>query len=409
MKIVYLNPSGQIGGAEQSLLDLIAGVHAAEPAWELALITGSDGPLVARARELGVRTTVLEFPGALARLGDAAVGGPAGRTRNRASLLAGLGLAGAPTLAYARRLRAVLRDYAPDLVHTNGFKMHILGAWASAPGIPIVWHVHDYVRARPMMSRLMRMYAGRCAVAIANSDSVARDVREACGPGLRVVRIYYAIDLAVFSCDGPALNLDALAAMPRAEEGVVRVGLLATFARWKGHEVFLRALAALPAELPVRGYVIGGPIYRSEGSQYSIEELRAIATRLGVERRVGFTGLVDDPAGALRALDVAVHASTEPEPFGRAIAEAMLCGRAVIAAAGGGASEIFSEGVDALAHPAGDASALARRIAELAGDRELRARLGAAGRRSAERRFSGAHQTMELLPIYGELSRSAAA
>ncbi len=409
MKIVYLNPSGQLGGAERSLLDIMACVHAAEPGWELGLITGSDGPLAARARDLDVRTTVIEFPGAFARLGDSAAGGLAGRARNRASLIAGLGLASAPTLAYARRLRAVMREFAPGIVHTNGFKMHIMGAWTIAPRTPLVWHVRDYVRARPMMSRLMRIHAGRCAVAIANSDSVARDLREACGPGLKVVRIYNAIDLAVFSPQGLALDLDALCALPPAGAGVVRVGLLATFARWKGHEVFLRALASLPADLPVRGYVIGGPIYRSEGSQYSLEELRAAAAQLGLERRVGFTGFVEDPAAALRAIDIAVHASTEPEPFGRAIAEAMACGRAVIAAAVGGASEIFTAGVDALAHPAGDASALAARIAELATDRDLRARLGAAGHRSAELRFSRERQTEELLPIYGALISSAAA
>ena len=60
-----------------------------------------------------------------------------------------------------------------------------------------------------------------------------------------------------------------------------------------------------------------------------------------------------------RALDVVVHASTKPEPFGRVIVEAMSCGRAVVVAKDGGAAELFEDGVSALASPPGDASALA--------------------------------------------------
>ena len=50
----------------------------------------------------------------------------------------------------------------------------------------------------------------------------------------------------------------------------------------------------------------------------------------------------------MRALDIVVHASTEPEPFGLTIAEGMASGRAVIVSAAGGAAEIVQDGVDAL-------------------------------------------------------------
>ncbi len=56
----------------------------------------------------------------------------------------------------------------------------------------------------------------------------------------------------------------------------------------------------------------------------------------------------------MRALDIVVHASTRPEPFGLVIAEAMACGRAVITSAAGGAAEIVESEVDALTHTPGD-------------------------------------------------------
>jgi glycosyltransferase involved in cell wall biosynthesis len=83
----------------------------------------------------------------------------------------------------------------------------------------------------------------------------------------------------------------------------------------------------------------------------------------------------------LRALDVVVHASTSPEPFGLVIAEAMACERPVIVSVAGGAAEIVTLGVDALGHHPGDAEGLAARMTELAIDPALRRRLGSAAGR----------------------------
>jgi glycosyltransferase involved in cell wall biosynthesis len=146
--------------------------------------------------------------------------------------------------------------------------------------------------------------------------------------------------------------------------------------------------------------VIGGPIYQTSTSQYTLEELRTLAGQLGIAAKVGFTGFVADSARAIRALDVVTHASTEPEPFGRVIAESMACGRAVISSAGGGSKELITEGHDALAHPPGDPVTLAARLLELAGDPQLRIRMGRAGRATAERRFDSRRLAAEVIPIY---------
>ena len=63
---------------------------------------------------------------------------------------------------------------------------------------------------------------------------------------------------------------------------------------------------------------------------------------------VGFVPFVEDPVPVYRALDVVLHASTQPEPFGLTVVEAMACGRAVVVSAAGGAAELFTDGVDAL-------------------------------------------------------------
>jgi glycosyltransferase involved in cell wall biosynthesis len=406
MRIAFLSALGRMGGAERSLYDVMASLRSAEPGLGLSLFVAEEGALAAAAAALGVRVRVVPLPRLLARLGDAGAGGPAGRRVGRASLALRLLLAAPAACLYARRLRRELREVSPDLLHANGLKMHVLGVWARPRrGTALVWHVHDYVGRRPLMARLLRRYAPRCAAAVVNSRSVGEDLRAVCGEGLRIRRLYNGVDLKRFAPEGGRLDLDRLAGLPPAAPGTVRVGLLATMARWKGHETFLKSLALLPDPTPVRGYVIGGPVYQTDGSQFAPSELRALAARLGVAHRVGFTGFVEDAAAAMRALDVVVHASTEPEPFGLVIAEGMACGRAVVASSAGGASELLRDGEDALAHAPGDAATLARRIELLAGDPHLRGRLGRAGVSTARRRFDRERLAGELRPVYREADR----
>lgn len=397
MRIAYLSASGALGGAERVLLDLLASLRAARPDWPLSLIAGEDGPLLDRVRALGVAAHVLPLPRALASLGDAGA-------QDRMRLLAGMAGAAPVSVLYLARLRRWIAREQPQVVHTNGFKMHLLGAWAAPRTIPVVWHLHDFLSGRRAMSSLLRGSARRCALAVAVSDAVSVDARAVLGPAIPLRTVHNGVDLRRFSPDGPALDLDALTGLPPAPEGTVRIGLVAAMGRWKGHEIFLRALACVPRDLPIRAYVVGGAIYRTAGSEVSEAELRRLADELGVTDRVVFTGFVDDPAAAMRALDVVVHASTQPEPFGLVIAEGMACGRAVIASAAGGAAEIVTDGVDSLAVAPGDVQALADSVARLARDAALQRALGAAGRRTVERRFDASRLASALVPLYRSLT-----
>jgi glycosyltransferase involved in cell wall biosynthesis len=406
VKILYLNPKAQLGGAERSLLDVMTELRVLRPDWELSLIAGEDGPLLGVAREIGVAARAIEYPIGLAQFGDSALANSSGGAMRTAKFVAGLGRAGIAAMSHVPELRSAISAERPDVVHSNGFKAHVLAAWAAPESVPIIWHVRDYVGNRPAMSRLLAMHSRRCAVAVTNSRSVADDLRAACPQILKTVPIYNGIDLETFNPVGASADLDGLAALTTADSAVVRVGLLATMAQWKGHEIFLRALAMLPRDLLVRGYVIGGSLYSTRGSQADIAQLRRVADTLSLNGNVGFTGFVNDPAAAIRALDIVVHASTSPEPFGRVIAEAMACGKPVIMTAAGGAQEIVTSGQDAIAIAPGDASALADSIRQLACAAPLRAQLGAAARKTAEHRFDRVRMAHELIPIYEELDAS---
>ncbi len=397
VRIVYLSGSGQLGGAERCLLDVMQSVHQREPSWGLTLIASRDGPLLDAARGLGIGASVVAIPDRLAGLGDSTARGHAAR-------LIGVLFRGARALpavvGYRRRLRRTLAERQPEIVHTNGYKMHIMGTWSRPRSSALVWHLHDYVSTRPLMARAIRVLSKRCDAGIAVSASVAADAAPAWRGRTPIGVVLNAVDLDRFAPSGPRADLDALAGLAPAPAGTVRVGLVATLGRFKGHDVFLRAMALLPPDLPVRGYVVSGSLYETRGSEFSLAGLRRMAADLGVVDRVGFTDFVAAPADAMRALDVVVHATTVSEPFGLVIAEAMACGRAVITSAAGGAAEVVRPEQDALTHRPGDAEDLAHAIERLVRDGDLRARLGANGRKAAEARFDRSRLGGEVTSIY---------
>jgi glycosyltransferase involved in cell wall biosynthesis len=376
-------------------------VHGARPCWRLELILAAEGELRVGAEALGISTKVLPFPRTLARLGDSGISAvPIPRL---AVATARMLTAIPPSIGYVLKLRRTIGNAAPDLIHVNGFKMQLLSAWACPRSVPIIWHIRDYVRSRRVMRKLLRLHALRCAAVIANSSSVAEDARAFCGKA-RTFALHNMIDVDHFKPVGPVADLDLLSRLSPATADTLKIGMLATMASWKGHDVFLRAFSLLPREQPIRAYVIGGPIYDTEGSQQKIDDLRQLSIRLGIADRVGFTGFVDDPARAIRALDVVVHASTQPEPFGRVVAEAMACQKPVVVSSAGGVMEFVTPDIDALCYPPGNSEALARAIYRLIANRELRVRLARAGRVTAEQRFGLCRLAEALVPIYHQVA-----
>lgn len=397
LRVAYLSGSSQLGGAERVLLAMLSGIRQQRPAWELTVVLPSEGPLRQEVERIGVLVELVPMPAGVAAAGDYAL-------RRRALIKAMPGAVG-----YLVRMRQTLRRLRPDIVHSNGFKMHIASAWIAPSTSRLLWHLHDYVGRRSRSAMLLRWSTRRCLVAVANSQSVADDAFATLRARIRPLPVLNGVDLRVFEPTGEAADLDQLAGATRARPGTVRVGIVATYARWKGHRTFLEGIAALPSDIAIRAYIVGGPVYRTLGSQWTRADLQAESRRLHLGNRVMFIDFVPSPAPVFRALDIVVHASTEAEPFGLVVAEAMACGRAVIAALDGGIREIVTPGVDALVHSPGSVSELAAGITLLARDSRARTQLGEAARLTAEARFGLDRFTREVCRAYSELIRSESA
>jgi glycosyltransferase involved in cell wall biosynthesis len=403
MRVLYLNPSGQLGGAETSLLNLLSGLRSHAPEFRPFVVATEQGPFLSRCDQLGIPHQVLGLPARLERFGDSSVDAA---KASRLVEMARLFRCTRDFNAYSKAMGTLLVREKPDVIHTNGFKMHVIGAWVNGSSRvkrrpALVGHIHDYVSTRPLAGKLLKAGSGRFSSFIANSRSVAGDVRTFLG-SKRVSTVYNAIDLASFHPEGSITDLDAHCGLEPAPPGTVRIGLVATFAKWKGHLTFLRALARLSEKTRVRAYVIGGPIYRTASSQFSRGELEAEVSRLGLAGRVGFTGFLDDVPSAMRALDIVVHASTKPEPFGMTIIEAMACGRPVIVSNLGGAQELFVDCVSGFGHVAGDERDLARVIDQLGSNAALRFDVAKQAREHVMVHFPVSQMAQQVWGVYRE-------
>ncbi|MDO8475201.1 MAG: glycosyltransferase [Candidatus Rokubacteria bacterium] len=290
------------------------------------------------------------------------------------------------TIPYTWRLYQWTKRRKIQLVHqNNGFDLGSL-LLARILRVPLV----AYQRGDEWNSPAVRRLARGVRRFIANSTTTLKSLTALGIPSGRVSVIYPPLDLET-------LRTGRSSAVTRETFGVDAsspcFGILGMLLPWKGHAVFLNAAKRVFERIPkARAFVIGAA---PQATKEYEAEVRVLARELGIADRVIFTGFRPDVPDMLELLDVVVHASIAPEPFGRVITEAMAMRRPVIAAGAGGPTEIIEDGRTGLLFPPGDAEALADRIIMLLEDPSLAEQIASAGYSDVRRRFSGeTHSTL---------------
>ena len=156
---------------------------------------------------------------------------------------------------------------------------------------------------------------------------------------------------------------------------------------WKGQELFVKAAISVCRARGNCAFYLVGDVPSPDDIPYKQRLLRMIADA-GCSHRIRLLGFRRDVAAVMRAMDVVVHSSVEPEPFGMVVLEAMAQGRAVIAAAEGGPLEVVQDGVNGLLVPPRDEEALAEAMLSLIDAPAKRAYLGENAEFTISRRFS---------------------
>ncbi len=350
-RVVLVDHTAVLSGGELALLRLVPALDV-----DAHVVLAEEGPLVRRLERAGVSVEVLPLAERTRGLGRERVGAW------------GSALAAVGGLRYALRLARRLRRLRPDLVHANSLKSNLYGGLAGRLArVPVVWHVRDRVATDYLPARAVKLVhlAERLASAVIVDTEVVRATLARPGRA-------HVVPSPTFAAPVPHVNGARL-----------RVGIVGRIAPWKGQHVFLDAFARAFPGGDEQAIVVGSALFGADEEAYA-DGLRAQAAALGIGERVDFRGFRAAIEQELSRLDVLVHASVLPEPFGLVVAEGMTAGLTVVAADAGGPAEVVTDGEDGILYPPGDIDALAAVLRRVSADGALRRRLGDAARVRAQ-------------------------
>jgi glycosyltransferase involved in cell wall biosynthesis len=372
-RIAFVDHIAQISGGEVALIRL---VEALGDRVDAHVVLGEDGPLGPALEAAGATVHVLPMVASLRE------------TRKESVRPGALGLAAlTQTTSYLRALRRLLRDIAPDVVHTNSLKSSLLaGVAARSAAIPVLWHIRDRISDDYLPMPAVWLVRGLSLVV---PSAVLVNSRE-------TASTLPARSTVVYDVVPPAP-----AVARHTHEGPLVVGMVGRLAPWKGQDVFLRAFARAAATRDLRAHLVGSAMF---GEDAYAESLHRLCADLGIADRVDWRGFRQDIWGELALMDVLVHASVTPEPFGQVVIEGMAAGVPVIAAAAGGPAEVVTHDQDGLLVTPGDVDALATTIGRLADDPADRDRLALAGHRTSAH-YSPETVAVAVLAAYRPLGR----
>jgi glycosyltransferase involved in cell wall biosynthesis len=370
--VLQVLPALGSGGVERGTVEIAAAIQAAGLR---AVVASAGGPLAADLEALGARHVTLPL----------ATKSPVGLWRN------------------AARLADLVRQEAIGLVHARSRAP----AWsallaARRTGARFVTTYHGTYNEGLPGKRLYNSVMARGDRVIAISGFIADHLRARHGTDPALIRVIpRGVDPALFDPDAidPArlARLRAAWDLPAGTGPVVM--LPGRLTRWKGATVLVEAMARLRGEAVA--LLVGGAEPRREAFRAELEML--IAAR-GLAGRVRLVGHAADMPAALLLADVVVHASTDPEAFGRTVIEAQAMRRLVVAADLGGPRETVVEAETGWRVPPGDPDALAQAIGwALALPAPERERVGRQARAAVLARYTTAAMQRATIAVYREL------
>jgi glycosyltransferase involved in cell wall biosynthesis len=328
--VLQVLPALQTGGVERGTCDMAAALM--DAGWR-AIVASAGGPMTRELERVGALHLTLPLDSK----------NPFVVWRN------------------AARLAEICARWRVDIVHARSRAP----AWSALlatrrAGIPFVTTFHGTYNAGNALKRRYNavMTAGDRLIAI--SDFIADHVRAEYGcPPERIRVIPRGVDIRSFDPD--AVKPERIIRLSRAwrlADGAPVIMLPGRLTRWKGQGVLIDAMARL-GRRDVQAVLVGA----DQGRTAYRAELEAQVARYGLEGVVRIADHCTDMPAAYRLADIVVSASTDPEAFGRVVAEAGAMGRPVIVSGHGGAREIVVDGVTGWLTPPADSSALAEALA----------------------------------------------
>lgn len=389
IRVLFVDHETRLSGGEQDLLDLITALgkrvdaHVALP---------GEGPLSKALADAGATVHLVPMSEEMLRL-----------SRWEFPKKPWLALKYPATALFSSfRISRLIDEIQPSVVHTNSMKAHLLAALpARLGGLPLIWHVRDILEAT-WIRRAFAEAAWRIPTLVICISEAVRGQFEGTSAPTRSRVIYNGIDIGRFHDEGARRWRERFGGTPDE----ILIGIVGQIAWWKGQDLLIDAAALLKDAHPGMRFVIVGECLFPENEGEYERSLHEKVKAHSLDGRVQFAGWSDEPEAAMQALDIVVHASRLPEPFGRVIVEAMAAGRPVVASSIGAGAELVSAKEGRTIDPT-NTQMLADTLLALSRDPVKLREMGEAARKKASD-FDISHTADGVLDVYRELGLIAA-
>ncbi len=296
-------------------------------------------------------------------------------------------------LIHAARVRRIVRELRPDILHAMHLTSYgFLAALCDIhPLLTSVWGT-DILEApawTPLHKRLTRFALRRADHVTATGLGLAAATLKHMPDGKQVTVVPYGVDLERFS-----------PTEPQAQQETIVVGAVGRLSMEKGLDILLKAGALVISDHPDMKIVIAG-----DGPERA--KLGRLTRDLDIEANVTFLGEIphEGVPSALAAFDIFAMPS-RAEGFGVAAIEAAAMGVPVVGSDVHGIPDVVDQGRTGLLVPPGDEQALARSIARLADDVQLRKTMGENARSFVGERYDWRENTAQMERIYNDMVRT---
>jgi glycosyltransferase involved in cell wall biosynthesis len=313
------------------------------------------------------------------------------------------------------KLRKIIDEFKPDIVHTHAAKAGAVGRLAAIhSGVPVILHTfhghvfHSYfgsVKTR-MFLEIERYLAKRTTKIIALSelqrDELVKEFRIASKDKFAIVPLGF--DLSRFETDKENKR-KSFRAKYNISEDEIAIGIVGRLVPIKNHELFLNAihLVTQSTQRKIRVFIIG------DGEQRA--NIEAVATKLGLKfdntnpttpNLLTFTSWIKEIDVSNAGMDIiALTSKNEGTPV--SLIEAQASGKPIVSTTVGGIENIVLENVTALLSPKDNVEAFAQNLLKLIEDDDYRLKMAQDGSDFVRQKFSYHRLCTDMSNLYNSL------
>lgn len=354
-KILFIDHVNRIlGGAEINLIELLS-LNVVHSHWEVACALDPTGPLGKSISSINtskktssdsdhIKIYNYQLPAGLNEMRVVGKHPLAPITRMFSAVQA---------LGTARRiLEEIITDFKPDAIITIPNKDHIAASKISQKyQLYHIWWINDILSPEffPLLARKAFFKASKlgCNQFAAVSDCASSSLIKGGLDRHKVFTVHNGIPIDKYSRHQESDFRNKF----NIGNDVFCFGIIGRWCQWKGQEHFIKIAQHWRKErsdFPTQFLIIGKAFNEDKEYEISIREKAKKANEEAGAEIIKFISFQSNLQKVLSSIDCLIHASTQPEPFGRVIIEAMACQTPVIGANAGAVPEIISDGVNGL-------------------------------------------------------------